>query len=130
MKLLWSLSVLLAGFILLALIVTSGSKAHYNPGTHNAVHAIQLAFCGKSNRSCGEGNEAIEVAKCEASRYWYEGHPQEARNGQYRGMFQMGTRERSLYGHGPDPWKQARAAHKYFVLSGSDWSPWDPICRP
>lgn len=115
---------------LLVLIITNDAKAHYSPGTHNAIHAIQLAFCGKSNRSCEEGNDAIEVAECESAQYWYQDRPQEARNGQYRGMFQMGKRERELYGHGPDPWKQAKAAHKYFVLSGRDWSPWDPICRP
>jgi hypothetical protein len=106
----------------------SNANAHYVPGTHNSVHAIQLAFCGKSNTVCWEGNNAISVAKCESGKYWYEGTPFWARNGQYRGMFQMGSWERATYGHGPDPWKQAFAAHRYYVASGRDWSPWE--CKP
>lgn len=117
-------------FFFIALVFIGSANAHYKPGTHNAVHAIQLAFCGNSYRECQDGNEAIEVAKCEAASYWSEGRPQEARNGQYRGMFQMGSDERKKWGHGLDPWKQAFAAHRYFIASGSDWSPWDPRCRP
>ena len=122
------LAFIISSFVLLVLIATSDAPAHYNPGTHNAVHAIQLAFCGKSNRECREGNEGISVAKCESSTYWYEGRPQEAKNGQYLGMFQMGKRERHTYGHGPDPWTQAYAARRYFMSSGRDWSPWE--CKP
>ncbi len=129
----WPYLVILSGMAALFFIMTSNGKAHWNPGTHNAVHAIQLAFCGKSNLSCGEGNEAIIVAKCESSSYWYQGRPQEALNGQYRGMFQMGSSERATYGHGPDPWKQAFAARRYFVASkrengGITWIPW--TCKP
>lgn len=71
------------------------------------------------------GSQATHVSWCE-SRYrtW-------AKNGQYRGLFQMGENERRIYGHHPSsPWHQARAAYRYFVASGRDWSPWDPRCRP
>jgi hypothetical protein len=51
-----------------------------------------------------------------------------ARNGQYEGIFQMGSFARARYGHGWDAWSQARAAYRYFVASGQDWSPWE--CRP
>lgn len=69
-------------------------------------------------------SEAIAVARCES------GHSMtpRARNGQYLGSFQMGDHARSLYGHGSTVLEQARAAYRYFVASGRDWSPWS--CRP
>ena len=65
---------------------------------------------------------ALAVAWCESKWYIW------AVNGQYRGLFQMGSYERGLFGHGPGAWAQARAAKKYFILSGRDWSPWS--CKP
>ncbi len=65
--------------------------------------------------------QAIGVAECESHLDTW------AKNGQYLGMFQMGYYERKKYGHGPGGWIQARAAYKYFVDSGKDWSPWS--CR-
>jgi hypothetical protein len=127
-RVIWPLMIIVTALVLVLLLIASNANAHWRPGTHNATHAINLAFCGKANRSCGQGNEAIEVAECEASHYWDEGRPQEARNGQYRGMFQMGKDERETYGHGPDPWRQAFAAHRYYIWSGRDWSPWE--CKP
>jgi hypothetical protein len=59
---------------------------------------------------------------------WCESHLQtNAQNGQYLGLFQMGSYERQLFGHGPTAHAQAVAAHRYFVNSGRDWSPWS--CR-
>jgi hypothetical protein len=67
-------------------------------------------------------NEAVAVARCESRlQIW-------ARNGQYLGLFQMGTSERLLFGHGESAEEQARAALRYFVASGRDWSPWS--CKP
>lgn len=112
--------------LVLALVLAAPAGAHYQPGRHNAIHAIQLHWCGKANRVCWQGNEAIHVANCETGGTFST----VARNGQYQGLFQMGTSERRTYGHGPDPWSQARAAHYYWTVSGRDWSPWDPVCRP
>ena len=50
-----------------------------------------------------------------------------AQNGQDRGLFQMGSYERQLFGHGDSAHAQAVSAHRYFVRSGRDWSPWS--CR-
>lgn len=70
------------------------------------------------------GGDAIEVARCETGgTFWVGSH-----NGQYLGLFQMGSSERRKYGHGSTALRQARAARRYFVASGSDWSPWD--CKP
>jgi hypothetical protein len=69
------------------------------------------------------GAQAVSVAMCES------GLSVTATNGQFFGLFQMGSSERATYGGSSlDPWEQARAAHAYFVASGSDWSPWS--CRP
>lgn len=68
------------------------------------------------------GDDAVTVARCES------GFDPRAANGQYLGIFQMGSSERATYGHGPDALSQSRAAYRYFRASGSDWSPWE--CRP
>lgn len=65
--------------------------------------------------------DAIKVAWCESRLNTY------ASNGQFKGAFQMGRRERATYGHGAGMWRQARAARRYFIASGRDWSPW--TCR-
>ena len=66
--------------------------------------------------------QALQVARCES------GYRTTAQNGQYRGLFQMGSSERQLFGHGVSALEQARAAYRYFVRSGRDWSPWS--CKP
>lgn len=70
----------------------------------------------------GAGSAAVRVARCES------GLSTSATNGQYRGLFQMGSSERATYGHGSTALAQSRAARRYFVASGSDWSPW--ACKP
>jgi hypothetical protein len=78
----------------------------------------KAAICAVFDDHC---REAVAVA-------WCESHLQTtAQNGQYLGMFQMGSYERRLFGHGETAHAQAVAAHKYFVRSGRDWSPWS--CR-
>jgi hypothetical protein len=66
--------------------------------------------------------QALRVAWCESR--WHTG----AQNGQYLGLFQMGSFARSTYGHAGDALGQARAAYAYFTASGYDWSPWE--CKP
>lgn len=67
-------------------------------------------------------DQALAVSWCESHRTTY------AENGQYLGLFQMGSYARSTYGHGSSALDQARAAYRYFVASGRDWSPWS--CKP
>lgn len=76
------------------------------------------AICSVFGSYC---QEALAVAWCESR------HSTTAQNGQYLGLFQMGSYERRLFGHGSTPRAQAVAAHRYFVRSGRDWSPW--ACR-
>ena len=59
------------------------------------------AICHVFRNYC---DEALRVARCES------GYRTSAQNGQYLGMF------------------QARAAYRYFVRTGRDWSPWS--CKP
>jgi hypothetical protein len=77
------------------------------------------AICNVFGRYCGE---AIRVASCESHLNVT------AQNGQYLGLFQMGSSERRRFGHGRTAYQQAMAAHRYFMLSGRDWSPWS--CKP
>jgi hypothetical protein len=76
------------------------------------------AICSVFGSRC---DEAVSVAWCESRLNTT------AQNGQYLGLFQMGSYERSLFGHGATAHAQAEAAHRYFVRSGRDWSPWS--CR-
>lgn len=79
---------------------------------HSAIRAVFGGYAG----------QALAVARCES------GLSTGAQNGQYRGLFQMGSNERALYGHGGSAYAQARAAYRYFVASGRDWRPWG--CKP
>lgn len=79
----------------------------------------KAAICDAFDRYC---EQAIQVAWCESRLHT------SARNGQYLGLFQMGSSARQLYGHGSTAHDQAVAAHRYFVSSGRDWSPWS--CKP
>lgn len=67
-------------------------------------------------------DQALRVAACES------GYSTNASNGQYLGIFQMGSNERATYGHSDTALGQAQAAHRYFEASGRDWSPW--ACKP
>ncbi len=79
----------------------------------------EKAICHVFRDYCGQ---ALRVARCES------GYSVNAQNGQYLGLFQMGSSERQLFGHGETALEQARAAYRYFVRSGRDWSPWS--CKP
>lgn len=101
------------------LVFNKTSEAHYNPGLHNIRHAINKHWCGNTNKYCESGRQAWEVAGCETGQtynIW-------ARNGQYQGLFQMGNFARERYGHGWNPWIQAKAAHRYYV-DANGWEPW------
>ena len=83
-----------------------------------AATSPRAAICDAFRNDC---DEALAVAWCESRM------STTARNGQYLGLFQMGSSERRLFGHGASAREQAVAAHRYFVHSGRDWSPWS--CR-
>lgn len=110
----WPLAVM-ALFGIVAVIACALAPDSKSASSSEAALVICDVF---GDRYCGE---ALRVAWCESRL-----HPA-ARNGQYRGLFQMGSSERRIYGHGPDARTQSRAAYRYFVNSGRDWSPWS--CR-
>jgi hypothetical protein len=78
----------------------------------------RAAICNVFGSYC---HDAVAIAWCESRL------STQAQNGQYLGLFQMGSSERRLFGHGRTARDQAVAAHRYFVRSGRDWSPWS--CR-
>ena len=100
--------------VLLATVATSSAQA-------SSVEERKQVICKVFGRYC---SQALAVARCESG--W--SYSLYASNGQYQGMFQMGSSERARYGHGNNPWAQSRAAYRYFVASGRDWSPW--ACKP
>ena len=79
----------------------------------------EYAICAVFGRYC---EQAKRVAWCEGK------YDPNAQNGQYLGTFQMGSKERGIYGHGGTVYEQAKAAYAYFVDSGSNWGPWQ--CKP
>jgi hypothetical protein len=108
--------------LVLAFLLPHIASAHNRPGPHNARHAINHYWCGNANYYCDAGDAAWQVAGCETG-YTYSPW---AQNGQYLGLFQMGSWERNTFGHGNNVWDQARAAHRYYRVSG--WGPWE--CQP
>lgn len=105
-----------------SLLFVPAARAHYRPGLHNTLHAINWGFCHHSYRPCEAGVEATRVADCETGGtfdVW-------AANGQFLGLFQMGKWARQRYGHANNAWGQAAAADRYYTDSG--WSGWQ--CSP
>ena len=98
--------------VLLMLTVAPTASAGYQERNSRVICKVFGSYC----------SQAISVSRCES------GLTIGATNGQYLGLFQMGSSERRIYGHGWNPWIQARAAYRYFVASGRDWSPWS--CKP
>jgi len=88
-------------------------------GRRRAKLRPRAAICDVFKRHC---LQAVSVAWCESRLRTG------ARNGQYVGLFQMGSHERRVFGHGPTAHDQSRAAYRYFIRSGRDWSPWS--CKP
>jgi hypothetical protein len=110
------ITVILASLILLLATIDIARGATRLAPNLNDHQARNIAvICHVFRRYCGQ---AVRVAACES------GWSTAARNGQHLGLFQMGSSERRLYGHGVTAWAQARAAYRYFVASGRDWSPW------
>ena len=93
-------------------------RIHQRDARRLAALRPKVAICAVFGDNC---QEAVAVAWCESHL------STTAQNGQYLGLFQMGSYERRLFGHGPTAHAQAVAAHRYFLRSGRDWSPWS--CR-
>lgn len=97
------------------------SRANASFKKYASLRDPKAAICHIFGSYC---SQALAVSRCESG----ESHSVRAHNGQYLGMFQMGSSERAKYGHGNTPLEQAYAAYLYFVDSGKDWSPWS--CKP
>lgn len=95
----------------IALLFTAIAEARPAP-SH-----IRRATCQVFGRYC---QQALNVASCETGGTFNV----YAKNGPYLGLWQMGSYARAKYGHSWTPLGQARAAYRYFVDSGRDWSPW------
>lgn len=105
----------------LLLIALGGATGTASAGHASNYKVAQRAVCHYFGSYC---SQAMEVVKCETGGTYSPW----AANGQYLGIFQMGSHERATYGHGNNVWAQARAAWNYFSVTGKDWSPWQ--CKP
>ena len=63
--------------------------------------------------------KAFDVIACETGNRYNT----TARNGQYLGLFQMGSYARARFGHGDTARAQARSAFRYWQVAG--WAPWE-----
>ena len=93
--------------------------AHRSRPTYRTLAAsggsVQAIICNVFGPVC---SEALAVARCES------GFSIHAVNGQYLGLFQMGSSERARFatiGYST-AYQQTVAAHNYFVVAG--WGPW------
>jgi hypothetical protein len=101
--------------MIVAISLTSGVRvqnAHSTTLYQQALRAVCHYFKG------AECATAMRIVKCETGGSYT---PWSA-NGQYRGIFQMGSWERATYGDGNNVWAQARAAYRYFLDAG--FGPW------
>lgn len=106
--------VLVGMIVALSLFATSATAGSQDSSSYNA-SVIRKVFGPY-------GAQAVRVAYCESRlSIW-------SRNGQYWGLFQMGSYARSRYGHAWNAWAESRAAYHYFRDSGRTWGPWS--CRP
>lgn len=118
------MKVLVAAIVAFVLIALGPARGHWKPETiHNRQHAINHAFCQGNVNGCWRGNEALRVAYCESGpNLW----PYARSSGGHLGMFQFGLWARSEFGFSWSPWFQAKAAYRYYRVSG--WSGW--ACSP
>jgi hypothetical protein len=86
-----------------------GSAAGLTPAQRSARSAIIRVW--GANAALG-----LRISWCESRWLTWE------ENGQYRGLFQMGSRERQIYGDSATAAGQAAAALRYFRRSGT--APW------
>lgn len=101
---------------------------HTNYHTHGWLWPCKIQPQGPSRNECvirklfgKEGgvalaNKAVHVARCESTLRRH------AANGQYLGLFQMGSNERATYGYGSTAVEQVQGALRYYRVS--HWSPW------
>jgi hypothetical protein len=82
---------------------------------HDYYTVARKAVCYYFGAYC---EQAMQIVRCETGgTYWPW-----VSNGQYHGIFQMGSNERAKYGDGSSVWAQAKAAYAYFRDAG--WHPW------
>jgi hypothetical protein len=117
------------------MVHTANTNANtiYKPAPREYVHAAQQTkrpFTGTAKRAwtiCKAWNAKNNLCRYVLNVAWCESTFQlHANNGQYKGIWQMGSIERRVYGHGRTVYAQTRAARKYWIIAG--WQPWE--CKP
>lgn len=102
-------------FVLLVILAgTTGQTASATSIEQNR-RVAKRAVCHFFKSNC---ETAMRIVKCETGGIYSVW----ASNGQYFGIFQMGSSERARFGHGNNVWAQAKAAYAYFKVAG--FGPW------
>ena len=107
------LTTVLVGVTLGALFMVARGEARA-PVPPDVFRAVRTYW-----KTPAERVKAFDVVACETGNTYST----TARNGQYLGLFQMGSFARARYGHSSSALGQARAAHAYWLDAG--WSPWE-----
>jgi len=100
--------------LIVAISLTSGVRVQSAHSTTLYQQALR-AVCFYFKQNC---TTAMRIVNCETGGSYA---PWSA-NGQYLGIFQMGSQERATYGYGSNVWAQAKAAYAYFRVAG--FGPW------
>jgi hypothetical protein len=103
----------------IALIGLTGQTAQASSSNSNYQSALR-AVCHYFGPYC---SQAMQIVNCETGGTYDPW----ASNGQYLGIFQMGSEVRAIYGHGNNVWAQAKAAYALFRARG--FQPW-LCCEP
>lgn len=122
------LTATIATFTVVATITVSAALANnYGTGGKQLKKPPKLSYYESAKRAVchyfktsSECYTAMKIVKCETGgTYWPW-----VSNGQYQGIFQMGSNERATYGHGNNVWAQAKAAYAYYKAAGGFYDPW------
>ena len=99
----------------LCLAITGTVEAAQASDSRTLYQQAQRAVCYYFKNNC---TTAMRIVKCETGGSYTPW----SSNGQYQGIFQMGSQERATYGDGNNVWAQAKAAFAYFRVAG--FGPW------
>jgi hypothetical protein len=133
------LSLAIAVFVAGASVVAGGSAAEARSSKWRRAHRSSMRYVRSPYPGLGTSPsmEAAIVATFPSSLHkqalnvaWCESRGQAgARNGQYRGHFQIGSSEWKRFGSGNpyNAYDNSRAAYRYYLAAGS-WRPWQ--CQP
>ena len=102
--------------VLSAVLGGAAGQAAQASNDKSSYQSALRAVCYYFGPNC---QTAMRIVKCETGGTYST----LSANGQYHGIFQMGSHERATFGDGNNVWAQAKAAYHYF-LAAHGFGPW------